>query len=300
MSDNIFGTQTTGWQQGTNGSGNRRSQNEPHPPISPVLLALLCGGAILFIVVVGVLIWRGSSSAAPVAVHAPAVQATTAPAPVSTPIPTAPTGATYTAIEMVDQLISERQYNAAALMAEKALKTVQLSSERTALQERVFSAKLHALVAAPVSVLNVSAQQQVVNHYGHLQQEAADAGVSFPTHLAGAKLAIAQDAEKYLLSKTLLERAYGAGEFTKADQETLRLYRTVLYRMGWLYAAQGSDARKAEGLQVLAASCALEQEQGITHGWACLELIKYKGADKRNWPAPIKTPLLTDTNEGGS
>ncbi len=71
----------------------------------------------------------------------------------------------------------------------------------------------------------------------------------------------------------------------------------MLYRLGWWY-AQGADTLKAEGLQLLAASYALEQAQGITHGVAWAELVKYKGTDETMWPDPVATPLLATGNGG--
>jgi hypothetical protein len=143
----------------------------------------------------------------------------------------------------------------------------------------------------------VTAQQQVITRYNYLKQQAQDNNIPFPTNLEGAKRAKA--AEKFLLSKMLFEEAYVAGEFTKADQDTLRLVTDLFYRIGW-WEAQATGTVKQEGVRYLVASHALSVERGIAKGQAWAELQKYCNPEKRTCPEPIDTPLLGQTNEGGS
>jgi hypothetical protein len=256
--------------------------------------------AVCLIGLLGLLFWLGSdvskaaSSVSP-PTGAAAASTTTPTAQAATPTPSCNPATNY--LEMLRVLEKRKQWGAVTEMVAEALETKQLCSHvRTELHERALAAKLHLLLSQPVSPLNVTVQQQVVTRYRYLQQQAADMALPFPTNLEGAKRAKA--AEKFLLSKTLFEEAYVAGEYTKADHDMLKLYTDVLYRLGW-WEAQGSDALKKDGLRLLAASYALEQEQGITHGLAWAELRKHCGTDETKWPQPAPTPLL-DTPTGGS
>jgi hypothetical protein len=277
MSDSPFTTPTTGWQQGSSNGGGADRPQKP-----PVLLLILGGGAVLFIVLVGMLIWQGSSSTAPDAVQAP----------VRTPIPTA--GAKLTAIEMADQLIANKQYEAAAYMAEKALKTTRSEQERTALQERALTAHLHALLTQEPDYLTIPVQHQQVKQYLYLKRQAQAAGITFLSSLEVGQLAKANS--HWRLAKFAYEEAYKEGAWSQANTLIMRQYEEVLFRQGWWQATHGTDAVKDEGLRLLALRYAFDKAHGKAkdHAWA--ELRKHCGPDERTWPEPIDTPLLAHSN----
>jgi hypothetical protein len=254
--------------------------------------------AVIVLAVSLLLLYSSTAPTQEASAQTPAVPAATAPVPVSTPIPTATSGVKF--IEMVDQLLIEKQYEAAARMAEKALQTAQLSMqlsspERTALQERAFTARLHALVAQERAYLDVPVQQQQVNRYKFLKEQARAAGIPFLSSLEVAQLAKANG--HWRLAKLAYEEAFTQGAFSLADELVMRQYEEVLFRQGW-WQAQGTGSTKEEGLQLLATRYAFDKAHGRAkdHAWA--ELMKYCGTDETTWPKPAETPLLVILNGG--
>jgi hypothetical protein len=222
-------------------------------------------------------------------------QAAQQPQP-ETPTPSCVSGAAY--LDTIGLLEQAGRREAAANTAEAALKRRGLCKEDSAaLAEKAISNGLHALFAQKVAGLNVAAQQQVVRRYDNLKQQAAAAGVPFPM----SQLEVAQQARAhghFLLAKTVFERAYVAGEFTKADQTPLLQYIETLQRLGWWW-SRGTGETKEAGLRLLVTSHTLDVENNTAPGLAWAELRNHCDVAAGNCPPPAETPLI-DTPHGGS